>query len=45
MIRDGLRYRDLGPNYLDRRNTDKTTSYLVKRLEGLGLEVTLEPAA
>jgi transposase len=45
IIRDGVRFRDLGPDFLDRRNTDKTKRYLVKRLEGLGLKVTVEPAA
>ena len=45
IIRDGVRYRDLGPDHFDRRNAQHTQRYLVKRLEGLGLKVTLEPAA
>jgi len=45
IIRDGVRYRDLGPDHFDRRNAEKTKRYLVKRLEGPGVKVTLEPAA
>lgn len=45
ILRDGVRYRDLGPDHFDRRNAEKTKRYLVKRLESLGLQVTLNPAA
>ena len=45
IIRDGVRYQDLGSNYFDRRNAERTKRRLVERLEGLGLKVTLEPAA
>ena len=45
IIRDGVRYRDLGSNYFDRRNAERTKRRLVERLEGLGLKVTLEPAS
>jgi len=45
IIRDGVRYRDLGSNYFDRRNAERTKRRLVERLEGLGLKVTLEPVA
>jgi len=45
IIREGVRYRDLGPDHFDRRNAERTKQYLVKRLQGLGLNVTLEPAA
>jgi len=45
IIRDGTRYQDLGPDHFDRRNTEKTKRYLVQRLEGLGLKVSIEPAA
>lgn len=44
IIQKGLRYKDLGPDYFDQRNAEKTKRYLVKRLEGLGVKVTLEPA-
>jgi transposase len=45
IIRDGVRYKDLGADHFDRRNVDRTKRYLVKRLEGLGLKVTVESAA
>ena len=35
IIRDGVRYRDLGSNYFDRRNAERTKRRLVERLEGL----------
>jgi transposase len=40
----GATYRDLGPNYLDGLQSKQLTTYLVRRLEGLGHRVTLEPA-
>ena len=45
MIRDGVRYTDLGPGHFDRPQPERTQRYLIKRLEGLGLKVTVEPAA
>jgi len=45
IIRDGVRYHDLGPDHYDRRQPERTQRYLIKRLEGLGLKVTVEPAA
>jgi transposase len=45
MLRDGTEYVDLGGDYFDKRNEDQVQRRLVKRLEGLGLKVTLEPAA
>jgi len=44
IIRDGVRYQDLGSDYFDRRNLDRTKRYLTKRLEGLGFEVSLVAA-
>jgi transposase len=43
MLRDGTEYRDLGGNYFDLRNEQQVQHRLVKRLEGLGLKVTIEP--
>lgn len=43
IIRDGVHYRDLGPNHYDQRNLERTKRYLTQRLEGLGFEVSLEP--
>jgi len=45
ILKDGRRYRDLGGDYFDRLNPERLTRYLVRRLERLGLKVTLEPAA
>ncbi|MFN2245593.1 MAG: IS110 family transposase [Candidatus Promineifilaceae bacterium] len=45
MLRDGTDYRELGGDYFDNRNKDQIQRGLVRRLEGLGLKVTLEPAA
>jgi transposase len=45
MLRNGTEYRDLGGDYFDNRNKDQLQRSLVKRLEGLGLKVTLAPTA
>ena len=45
MLRDGSEYRDLGGDYFDKRNKVRLQRNLVKRLEGLGLKVSLGPAA
>lgn len=45
ILRDGVRYTDLGPDHFDRRNLDRTKKYLLGRLESLGLKVTIAPAA
>jgi transposase len=45
MLRDGTDYVDLGGDYFDKRNEDQVQRRLVKRLENLGLKVTLEPAS
>jgi transposase len=44
MLRNGTEYRELGGDYFDRRNKAQLQRNLVKRLEGLGLQVKLEPA-
>jgi hypothetical protein len=38
-------YRDLGANYFDERQRDQVRYRLTRRLEALGFEVRLEPAA
>jgi len=43
MQRTGTDYADLGGDYFERRDTDRLTRRLVRRLESLGLKVTLEP--
>jgi transposase len=44
MLRDGTEYQDLGGDYFDKRNKDKLQRHLVKRLERLGLQVSLQSA-
>jgi transposase len=43
ILKTGHGYRELGGNYLEQINKDQLQRYLVKRLERLGLRVTLEP--
>ena len=45
IIDRGTEYQDLGADYFDRRNPAAVTRRLVKRLQTLGYEVTLTPAA
>ena len=45
MLRDGTDYKDLGGEYFDLRNKQKTAKRLLKRLEQLGMTVTVQPAA
>jgi transposase len=45
MLSTGREYKDLGPSHLDRRDHAKLAKRLVRRLEGLGLKVTVEQAA
>jgi transposase len=43
MQRNGTDYADLGGDYFERRDKDGLTRRLVRRLESLGMKVTLEP--
>jgi hypothetical protein len=43
MLRNDTEYRDLGGDYFDNRNKEQLQRGLVKRLEGLGVKVTLTP--
>lgn len=45
MLRDGTPYSDLGPDHFDQRSKDAQMQRLVKRLNGLGFAVTIEPLA
>ena len=38
-------YRDLGADYLDRRDPAKTTRRAINQLRSLGYDVTITPAA
>lgn len=42
MLKNNTDYKDLGGNYFDTREPARLRSYLVKRLEALGYNVTLE---
>jgi transposase len=45
VMRDGLPYAELGPDYFDRRHADRTVHRHVRQLEALGYHVTIEKAA
>lgn len=45
MLKRGQPYVDLGVEYFDQRDHDRVTHQAVKRLEGLGYQVTLNPAS
>lgn len=47
MLKRGTTYQDLGPDYLEKKQSDRLTQQLVRRLESLGHKVVLEktPAA
>lgn len=43
VLKNHVEYRDLGPDYFDRLEPERLRRYLVKRLQGLGYDVTLSP--
>jgi transposase len=43
IIKRGTQYVDLGGNYFDKRKQESIQKQLVRRLEKLGLKVTVEP--
>jgi transposase len=45
VMRDGVTYRELGDDYLQRRDRERTVRRHVKQLEALGYTVTVQPAA
>jgi len=45
MLRDGVEYRDLGPDHFDRTDKSKTIKRLVHKLSELGCEVEIKSAA
>ena len=45
MLKTGRSYHELGGNYLEQINKDQLQRYFLKRLQKLGLTVTVEPAA
>jgi transposase len=42
VLKDGVQYCDLGRDYFDRLEPERLRRYLVKRLQGLGYDVTLQ---
>ena len=45
ILRDNKPYHELGPEYLDRKDTAKTAQRLIGRLRNLGYEVDVRPTA
>ena len=45
MLRDQVPYQELGPDYFDRLQGQQLERHYVRRLEALGFQVTLTPAA
>lgn len=45
VMRDGITYRELGPDYFHRHNRERTVRRHIKQLEALGYVVTVQPAA
>ena len=45
VMRDGITYHELGGDYFQRRDRDRTVRRHVKQLEALGYVVTVQPAA
>jgi transposase len=43
LLKDEVEYKDLGPDYFDRLEPERLRRYLVRRLQKLGYDVTLEP--
>jgi hypothetical protein len=44
MLRDGVEYHDLGPQYLAQRDKDRVTKRLLQRLRDLGVVVEVKAA-
>jgi hypothetical protein len=45
MLKEGTAYHDLGPQFLDRLRAKHLIRFHVRRLQHLGLEVAITPAA
>lgn len=45
VMRDGQTYQELGPDYFDRRHTERAVRRHVRQLEALGYHVTIDQAA
>jgi transposase len=45
VLKNNVEYQDLGPDYFERLEPERLRRYLVRRLQGLGYDVTLAPKA
>jgi len=45
ILKHGTTYRELGPDYFDKRDAARIRERLIARLAALGLRVTVEPLA
>ncbi len=45
MLRDGVAYQDLGPDYFDRLEHGKLLRRLVRKIEDLGYDIRLKRVA
>jgi hypothetical protein len=45
ILRDGVDYKDLGPDYFERQDKNRAVRRHVKRLQDLGFEVVIAPVA
>ena len=45
LLRDGTVYQDLGPGHFDAMNRDRAAKSLIRRLNALGFNVDVRPAA
>jgi len=45
LLKEGTTYTDLGGDYFDQRDRQLVERRLVRRLEGLGYKVSLQPVA
>lgn len=43
VLKDGKEYQDLGPDYFEKLEPERLRRHLVRRLQGLGYDVTLAP--
>jgi hypothetical protein len=45
LLSDGTVYQDLGPGHFDKLNRDRAAKSLIRRLQALGFDVDVRPAA
>ena len=45
ILRDGVNYNELGPDYFERQDKNRAVHRHLKRLQALGYEVVIAPVA